>query len=275
MVYLEYDFTVTPSEPGRDVLVAELAELGFESFVETEEGVKAYIQKVPELSLDLKALFIVEHNAFQVNWKSKEIPPQNWNATWEADFHPIHIDGRCGVRAPFHEPLKVPYDLVIAPKMSFGTGHHETTHLMLQMLLDEDLEDQYVLDMGTGTGVLAILAEKKGAQLIWAVDIDEWSVANAQENIDRNLCKKIQVVKGDAAVLEGEKFDCIIANINRNILVEDLPKYRKVLKDDGCIFLSGFYESDLGVISAACMASNLQLEKKHLKNQWVAAKYVS
>lgn len=274
MTYLEFDFSITPIAPAREILVAELGEINFESFVEKEQGLLAYILKEEWENKALDQLYIINNPEFKISWKVKEIVQQNWNAEWERNFHPIEINDECRVRAPFHSSKDLPFEIVIEPKMSFGTGHHETTHMMLQLLLDEELEGKSVLDMGCGTGVLAILAEMRGAKEIDAIDIDSWCVENSTENAGRNDCLKIKVGLGDASVLEPSKYDLIIANINRNILLEDIPIYVSSLKKKGILLLSGFYLSDLDAISAKCKAQNLRFEKNLLKNDWVAAKYV-
>ncbi len=257
------------------MLIAELGELGFESFVETDNGVLAYVQtnQSPH-ERDIKSLFVAQHPDFEISWSFTVVKQQNWNAEWEKNFHPISVGNRCRIRAPFHPCENVDFDIVIEPKMSFGTGHHETTRMMLQLLLDENMAGKKVLDMGSGTGVLAILTEMMGADNILAVDIDAWSFENARENVERNQCKKIQVVQGDSHVLGSEKYDLIIANINRNILLEDIPIYASCLKKPGDLFLSGFYLNDLDMISAKCGEFNLKLEKKIAENDWVAVKYV-
>ena len=272
--YLEFNFSISPVEPAREILIAELGELDFESFVETEGGLLAYIlpEKWSDDSLD--ELFILKSPEFQISWTSKGIEQQNWNAEWEKNFHPIEINGQCRVRAPFHPEKKVPFEIIIEPKMSFGTGHHETTHMMLQLLLEEGLKDKKVLDMGCGTGVLAILTALRGATEIDAIDIDEWCVENTQENIQRNHCNGIRVVLGDASILGDKTYDVIIANINRNILMEDIPMYASCLNKHGSLLLSGFYLRDLGMISSKCGQHDLQFEKNLEKNNWVAAKYV-
>ena len=274
MNYLEYDFTIQPLEPARDILIAELGELGFESFVEKENGLLAYIPLENWSDDSFEELFILQNPEFEVNWTTKTIEQQNWNAEWEKNFHPIQINGECLVRAPFHPKTNAPYEIIIEPKMSFGTGHHETTHMMLQLLFGEDIKGKRVLDMGCGTGVLAILTEMRGALDIDAIDIDTWCVENTLENVQRNQCSKIKVKLGDASILEGEIYDVIIANINRNILLEDIPTYVSCLKRTGVLLLSGFYLNDLDKISSKCEEHNLQFEKKLEKNKWVAAKYV-
>ena len=273
-IYLEFNFTISPLEPAREILVAELGEASFESFVEHESGMLAYIDKAAYTSQLLGDIYVLQNSDFKISWVVKEIEQQNWNAEWERNFHPITVSGECMVRAPFHSKEEVTYDIVIEPKMSFGTGHHETTHMMLQHILDNDFEGKSVLDMGCGTGVLAILAEKKGAVALEAIDIDEWCYLNTLENIARNACDKITALQGDASLLQGKEYDIILANINRNILLDDIPKYAKCLKRGGQLYVSGFYSGDLDAISSKCAGLNLKFEKKIEKNRWVSAKYV-
>ncbi len=275
MVYLEYDFKISPLQPTSDILIAELGELGFESFVETETGILAYMLKSEWQDQNLESLFAFQNPDVKISWTRKEIEQQNWNAEWEKNFHPILVGDRCMVRAPFHQPEAVDYDIVIEPKMSFGTGHHETTHMMLQHILDDDFEGKTVLDMGCGTGVLAILARKSGAVDVEAIDIDEWCFLNTQENVERNHCPEIKAFQGDSSLLKDKKYDVILANINRNILLEDIPTYADCLNKGGTLFLSGFYLDDLDAISSKCGAYGLEFEKNLEKNNWVAAKYVN
>jgi len=275
LIYLEFDFKVKPVEPASDILMAELGELGFESFVENEEGLLAYILKSEWKEQTLNDLFVLQHPDFEITWTSKEIEQQNWNAEWEKNFHPIRVGDGCMVRAPFHAKEEVTFDIVIEPKMSFGTGHHETTYMMLQHILNTDFEGKSVLDMGCGTGVLAILAKMKGARSADAIDIDEWCYLNSLENVERNNCADIQVFQGDSSLLKGKKYDIILANINRNILLEDIPIYANSLNKGGALFLSGFYLEDLDAISSKCAAHGLEFEKNLEKNRWVSAKYVN
>lgn len=275
IVYIEYRFTVKPKEPASDILIAELGEAGFESFVEEDDDVLAYIQKTDWSTAILDDIYILQNSNFEISYEYKEIAQENWNATWEQNFQPIIVDDICMIRAPFHEKIKVDYDIVIEPKMSFGTGHHETTHMMLQHILQLDVKDKTVLDMGSGTGVLAILAGMRGATSIDAIDIDNWCYLNAKENVARNNMDFISVYEGDVALLEGKKYDLIIANINRNILLADLPSYAKSLNEGGILLLSGFYTQDLEMISQKCTELELKFEKNLERNNWVAAKYVN
>ena len=274
-IYIEYRFTVEPKEPASDILIAELGEAGFESFVEEEDEVLAYIQKA-DWSLDiLNDIQILTNKNFKIRYGYKEIEQENWNVTWEQNFQPIIVDDVCMIRAPFHEPIGVEYDIVIEPKMSFGTGHHETTHMMLQHILKLNVKDKTGLDMGSGTGVLAILTAMRGATKIDAIDIDNWCFLNAQENVIRNKMDFISVYEGDVALLKDKKYDIIIANINRNILLEDLPEYVKSLNKNGILLLSGFYTEDLDMITQKCVELELKFEKNLERNNWVAAKYVN
>ncbi len=272
--YIEYSFKVTPLQPASDILIAELGEVGFESFVESEEGVLAYIQKKDWNEGILENLQILDNPQFQVAHIIKEIEQENWNATWESNFNPIQVGDQCSVRAPFHKKSEAKYDIVIEPKMSFGTGHHETTHMMLQHILEHEFEGKSVLDMGSGTGVLAILAAMRGARPVDAIDIDHWCYLNAKENVERNQHAHINVLEGDSTKLESRKYDIIIANINRNILLQDIPVYANCLTENGVLFLSGFYEKDIEMISEKCIEVGLRFEKKLEKNNWVAVKYV-
>lgn len=274
-VYIEYSFTIEPLKPGSEILMAELAEVGFESFVETEEGLLAYIQKNSWNENILNGVQLFNNDAFTVNFNLKEIEPVNWNQEWEKNFEPIVVDGLCTIRAPFHETPKTKFDIVIEPKMSFGTGHHETTHMMVQHILKLDLTHKKTLDMGCGTAVLAILAEKKGAKPVDAIDIDHWCYLNSLENIERNQCSHISVYEGDAALLEGKKYDIILANINRNILLNDIPVYANCLNPKGILLLSGFYDNDIQAISERCAEFGLNFGEKLEKNFWVALKFLN
>ena len=272
--YIEYAFKVDPLQPTSDILIAELGEAGFESFVEEADGILAYIQKTDWSQTILEDIDILKNVNFIISHRFQEIEQENWNATWESNFKPIIVQDTCVVRAPFHEKSEAEFDIVIEPKMSFGNGHHETTHMMLQHILAHDFSGKSVLDMGCGTGVLAILAAMKGAKSIDAIDIDNWCYQNSLENVARNQCDYIRVREGDSSLLEGQKYDVIIANINRNILLADIPTYAKSLNDGGILFLSGFYERDVEIISKKCLEVALNFEKKLEKNNWVAVKYV-
>jgi len=272
-IYIEYNFTFSPKEPISEILIAELGNVGFESFVETENGVTAYIQKTDWNAEILADIFVLNSDEFSIEYNLNEVPQTNWNAEWEKNFEPIQVDDLVSIRAPFHENPNLKYDIVIEPKMSFGTGHHETTHMMVQHLLQLDLENKKVLDMGCGTGILAIFAEMKGAKPLDAIDIDNWCYENSVENVTRNNCDNISVYEGDATLLVDKKYDVIIANINRNILLMDMKVYTNCLQEGGILLLSGFYEQDIPVIDAEVIKYGLKLEKFIQRNNWVALKY--
>lgn len=275
MDYIEVNFTVSPKNPGADILTAELGEIGFDSFVETDQGVLAYIpnenfseEKIKELILFLDKIAIFQY-AFKL------IKAQNWNAVWESSFEPIIVSDKCVVRAPFHVLDKeFDFDIIIEPKMSFGTGHHETTFLMMEMMLDMDLKNQSVLDMGCGTAVLAVLAQKLGAKEILAIDNDEWARNNALENILKNNAPDIKVLLGNANELRGKYFNTIFANINRNILLEDMCVYVETLQPKGNLLMSGFFTTDVPLIKAKAEALGLTLVEQRHKNNWTMLNFV-
>lgn len=279
-IYLGYTFTISPLEPAREILIAELGYAGFESFVETDEGCIAYIQKeeaFPNKDVNYNRLLeninIFKSEEFKIKYVAEEIAQVNWNEEWEKHFEPIEVAGKCQVRAPFHDSTGLEYEIVIEPKMSFGTGHHETTHMMIKHLLKLDLEGKKTLDMGCGTGVLAILAEKRGASPIDAIDIDNWCFLNSVENAARNNCNHITVSEGDASLLENQSYEVIIANINRNILLQDIPTYASCLQKNGVLLLSGFYTDDIALISEKCNAHDLFFQGNYERNNWVACKF--
>ena len=274
-IYLGFYFKVYPLQPAVEILIAELGYAGFESFIETEEGVTAYIQKNDWHEDILGDIQILNSSEFEISYTFDEIAQTNWNAEWEKNFKPIVVDDVCAVRAPFHEKFDTKYDIIIEPKMSFGTGHHETTHMMIQHILKNDFGDKSVLDMGCGTGVLAILTEMKGAKPIDAVDYDNWCYLNSLENVERNDCKHITVIEGDASVLQGKNYDVIIANINRNILLQDMGTYVSCLNKGGMLFLSGFYSEDTPVIRQSCENHLLKFEEKLERNNWVSLKFLN
>ena len=273
--YIGYNFIVKPLQPAVDILIAELGEVGFESFVETEEGLNAYIQKADWNEHIMEDIQILNSSEFEISYAFEEIEQVNWNEEWEKNFNPIIVDGLCSVRAPFHDKPNTTYDIVIEPKMSFGTGHHETTHMMIQFILKHDFENKSVLDMGCGTGILAILAEMKGAKPIDAIDYDNWCYLNSLENVEKNGCKHITVLEGDANLLKNRSYDIIIANINRNILLNDINVYASCLNKSGFLFLSGFYKEDIPTIEEECNRLLLKLVEINEENNWVALKFVN
>ena len=277
MNYYEISLTFSEVFPWKEIFVSQLADLGSESFAdgETENVLLAYISEHNYDAVSIKAFFEASNPETNFTYSVQVIEQQNWNAVWESNYEPVMIADRCFIRAPFHEPNpKAEYEIVIEPKMSFGTAHHETTSLMIEFLLEEELRGKSVLDMGAGTGILAILSHLRGASPITAIDNDEWAYLNNIENNARNNTETIQVKLGDASLLtEIEKYDVIIANINRNILLNDLPIYVKTLNKTGVIFLSGFYTGeDLEMITQKCNELGLQLVGVKEKNRWCAVK---
>ena len=282
MVYISYDFIIDFKKPNVlslsnviEILIAELGEVGFESFAETKNGVTAYIQKKDWHQALLQDIHILGSDEFNISYDIEEMEKVNWNSEWEKNFQAIQVNNLVSIRAPFHDRSNLKYDIVIEPKMSFGTGHHETTHLMIQQLLDLELSEKSVLDMGCGTGILAIFAEMKGANKIDAIDIDPWCYENSIENTKKNGCNKISVYKGDASLLDGKNYDVIIANINRNILLQDILVYSNNLAKNGVLLLSGFYKEDIPKLDMEAKQNNLYLEKTLEKNNWVSLKYVN
>ncbi|MDP4291894.1 MAG: 50S ribosomal protein L11 methyltransferase [Bacteroidota bacterium] len=271
MEYIEISCALRNDEELQDILIAQLGEIGFESFVQEEEFVKAYIQAELYDEQLLKDVFdtpLFGNVPYSVNL----IAERNWNAEWESNYPLVRIDERCMVRAPFHDPdPDVEFDIVIEPKMSFGTAHHDTTSQMLKLLLDEDVRGLKVLDMGCGTGVLAILAMMKGAAAVTAIDNDEWAYENTVENLKRNGISDQKVILGDATVLGADIYHLILANINRNILLKDMHYYAGCLSDGGKLFMSGFYEADLPAIKAEAIRLGMKFVKYISSNNWVAA----
>lgn len=270
--YIEYNFTIKPQKPGVEILIAELAEAGFESFLETDTGVLAYISSKEDKTGFLSGIQILQSGEFETSFTTKSIAQKDWNAEWESQFQPIEVGHTCRIRTSFHPKKEVDYDIIINPKMAFGTGHHATTHLMLQFLLEEKIAAKDLLDMGCGTGVLSILAAMRKATSVTAIDIDRWSYDNTLENITLNHCKNITVHQGDAKLLEGQHFDLILANINRNILLKDIKTYASCLSKNGILLISGFYEKDILLIQNECNKYNLKYQTHKEKDTWVAVK---
>jgi ribosomal protein L11 methyltransferase len=274
MDYIELTIDLTPREPWAEVLIAELAELGFESFLETETGIQAFapvtIGSVDEL---LGTTSLADNPEVRFTKRETIIGHQNWNAKWEADFEPVEVDSRLVIVAPFHDTSAYAgrEQIIIQPQMSFGTGHHQTTYLMSQFLLDMDVPSK-VLDMGTGTGVLAILAEKKGATDILAIDIEPWSVENTIENAERNGCRHIRTATGDIDQLREGDFGLVVANINKNVLKSHLSAYYEALLPDGVLLLSGFFVSDAPELTAAAEENGFEHTETVEKETWAALK---
>lgn len=272
MKYVRCTLELEPLQPATDIFIASLSELGFESFEETEKGLKAYIQEPQWDEAAFLGIPFFHNEAWKVNSRWEIVEPENWNAVWERDYKPIHVGDRCMVRAPFHpQPLGVEFDIVISPKMSFGTGHHQTTRLMLDYLLDLNVAGASVLDVGTGTGVLAILCGLKGAQHITGIDIDPWSVENAVENAERNGQNEIEVLEGSMDRVSGRQFDVVLANINRNALTEMMAAFSGVLREGGRLLISGFYQEDLPSLQQKAAEHGLVYGSFRVSDLWTAA----
>ena len=260
-------------EPFRDILIAEMGQLDFDSFVETEEGFEAYIEEETFNHPALQVLFNDYRQQTRIWYELKKIPKQNWNEEWEKNYDPIKVEGQIYVRATFHKAdPSFTYEIVINPKMSFGTGHHETTSQMLALQLEVDHKDKSVIDIGSGTGILAIMADKLGASRVDATDIDEWCIENSLVNFSLNSVEPGFVKKGIIKELEiTDQYDIVLANINTNILLDEMEHYSAILKAEGYLFLSGFYDFDKDSIVKKAASLNIELIKSVEKNKWTAA----
>lgn len=267
--YLEFNFKIAPLQPWNEILMAELVEIGFDSFTEEHDGILAYIQKDLFQEDELKNVNLLENPEITISYTFEEMPNINWNEEWEKNFSPINVEDQVSIRAEFHENQNLPHEIIIQPKMSFGTGHHATTYLMIQQMLHMNFENKTVLDMGCGTSVLAIFAKQQGAGKTVAIDIDEWSVENSIENAARNSVE-LEISQGTAENLGAENFDIILANINRNILISDIPTYVSVLNKGGQLLLSGLCFFDVDDILEVCTAQNLTMKKKLQREEWVS-----
>ena len=275
MNYFEVDFKIKDLIPNREILTYRLGEVDFESFTEEDYGLKAYIQEslynkeaIEEIVSELNALT-------SISFTSNLIQDENWNKTWEENFDPIYVEDKCVIRAPFHSIEKdFDYDIIIEPQMSFGTGHHETTYLIVKSLLELELSNKRLLDMGCGTGVLAILAEKLGAKSIQAIDIDEWAYNNTLQNIELNNSKEITPFLGGAKLISKDPFDVIIANINKNILIKDMECYAKSLKLNGYLLLSGFFTTDVNDLTKVANSLGMEVVSQIEKNTWAVLKLI-
>ena len=267
--YLEFNFKIEPLQPWNEILMAELIEIGFDSFTEEHDGILAYIQKETFKEDELKEVHLLQNPEIKISYTFQEMPNINWNEEWEKNFSPINVEDKVSIRAEFHGNQNLPHEIIIQPKMSFGTGHHATTYLMIQQMLDMNFENKTVLDMGCGTSGLAIFAKQQGAGKTVAIDIDEWSVENSIENAARNSVE-LEISQGTAEHLGSENFDIILANINRNILISDIPTYVSVLNSGGQLLLSGLCFFDVDDILEVCTAQNLTLQKKLQREEWVS-----
>ena len=274
MKTFEYSFTAPNSDIQHDMLITMLAEIGFDSFMDDAMGLKAYCSADNRDDLAVENLLLEPSFSDIRLLKVEEMPDKDWNEVWEASYQPVVVNDRCRVRAPFHEPdPSFEFDLVIEPKMSFGTANHETTAQIIQLMLETDFHGKTVLDMGSGTAVLAILAKKLGAAHTVAIDNDEWAYRNAFTNTELNGVSDIEIVLGDASSIQGS-FDVVLANINRNILLRDMHLYVAAMRPDAHIFFSGFYTEDLESIKAEAERLGLHYCRHLSRNNWVAAEFV-
>ncbi len=274
MVYLEVNLSnFRDFDP--EIILAHLAELGFESFSESDCTLQGYIREDMYNASEVNAYLQQMNVEHGIGYALQKIPAQNWNELWESAYEPITVAGKCQVRAPFHLPVAgIQYDIVIEPKMSFGTGHHETTSLMLELMMLENLKGKRVLDIGCGTGILAILAVKMLAASVVAIDNDEWAFNNACDNVISNRAGEVKVIQGEASAIPQPEYDLIAANINRNVLLNDIPVYAACLKPSGVLLMSGFYEQDLGQIRMVAELAGLQYVSHKSANNWVGAKFI-
>ncbi len=267
MSYLAYHFKVIPAQPGSEILMAHLAELGFDTFESNEQGFTAFVEDKVHVNFKPEDYTFSD---FTYEYKIEKIEQSNWNEAWEKNFEPVYINQLLCIRAPFHPPAKgYRQEIVIMPKMSFGTGHHQTTRLMCKAMFQHEFRNKSVLDMGCGTGVLAILAAKLGANSITGIDVDMWSAENSRENCSVNNVNEIKILQGDVTCLENESpFDYILANINKNILKRDIPLYIQKMNPNALLFLSGFFISDQNELKALCAKLQLEFITSDSEENW-------
>ena len=268
MDYIEIQFVLKERVPIIDVFIQEIADLGFDAFQENLNILSSYIPSINYNEKKLQEL-LDNYSAFIISFKAIDHPYKNWNKKWESSFEPIEINENCLVRASFHQPSKKKYDIIINPEMSFGTGHHETTRLMAKDLFKHDLKNKTILDFGSGTAILSILAEKLGAKEIDAVEIDKNANQNARQNLATNNSKAIKIIDGDGDSIPNKKYDYLLVNINRNTIIEEFTNFLKVMKKNSMVLFSGFFESDIDYIKDLSIKSELKILYSDLENQWV------
>ncbi len=271
MQYTQYEF-LTGNEIEQSWLISILGDVGFEGFEETTQSLKAFVPTSIAARLDVNKL-LAENDFQHILFSSEMLPEKNWNEEWEKNFEPVLIAGRVGVRAPFHTPQASEFDLVIEPKMSFGTGHHATTAAVIGMMLDENFEHKSVLDFGSGTGVLSILAEKLGASEVLAVDNELWAYENCLENAARNTCNKIKCVHGDETLVFTELYDIILANINRHVILNSIGSWAKLMNPNGLLIVSGILQADEWVVKNEAAKHQLAVKKTTELNGWLAISF--
>ena len=274
IIYRLFSFKVNPIKIGSEILIAELSELGFDSFEETSNGINAYLINDKWNVNLLSNLNIMSSSKFEIEYTSKLIHPKNWNKIWESSFKPVRISKDCVVRSEFHPTFNLKYEIIITPKMSFGTGHHETTLMVMNYILDLNLVSLKVLDVGCGTGILSILSEKRGAKAVDAFDTDRWCFENTRENSHLNSCKFIDIFFGDISLVKESKYDIILANINKNIIMREFSIYENLLNTGGQLIISGFFEYDIIEIDKKAKSLSFELVSQKVKKLWVSIHYI-
>ncbi len=273
MQHTVYDF-FTRDENERDWLIAILSDFQFEGFEETSDSLKAYIY-TDKMNQDTMADILLQNDFSHITFSSSDIQEKNWNEEWEKNFEPVLIVERVAIRAPFHAPITAEYEIVIEPKMSFGTGHHATTASVVQLMLNEDFRGHKVLDFGSGTGVLAILAEQLKAAKIVAIDNEVWAFHNCVQNIERNGCVHIQTIQGDDSYVFNEKFDIILANINRNVILKNISYWKNLMNPNGLLIVSGILQNDETDIVLQAEKNDLVVKDILRTNGWLAISFKS
>ncbi len=271
-LYLAISFNVRPIS-GVEILIAELSYLEFEMFEENQSGLIAYIKESDFSDNIFDKVRILSSNEFKIDYEISKVQNKNWNEKWEKNFNPVEIGQNCTIRAPFHNPSKKIYDIIIKPEMSFGTGHHETTQLMIEYLLEQNLENMSVCDVGCGTGILSIIAEKRGAKLVDAVDININCIHNTLGNIKRNNCCKIKTIHSTSEVLIGNFYEMILSNITLNNLKENFENFNKISNEKTILILSGFYKNDLEEVNKVINNLGFIFSDSKRRNNWVASRY--
>ena len=267
MDYIEIQFVLKERVPIIDVFIQEIADLGFDAFQENLNILSSYIPSITYNEKKLQELVNI-YSDFIISFKSINHPYENWNKKWESSFQSILINQHCQVRASFHKPSNKKYDIIINPEMSFGTGHHETTRLMAKDLFKQDLKNKTILDFGSGTAILSILAEKLGAKEVDAVEIDENANINALKNLASNNCKVIQIINGDGVSIPNKKYDYLLVNINRNTIFKEFTNFLKAMKKNSKVLFSGFFETDIDYIKDLSFKSGLKILYSNSENQW-------
>ena len=271
--YISVNFSISPIYPGSEILIAELIELDFEMFEEHKTGVIAYVKSKDFQKKLLSKIRLLKSKEFNISYSINSIEDKNWNEQWEKNYKAVEITSDCIVRAPFHNMSNKKYDIIIMPEMSFGTGHHETTQLMIEYILESELKNLKVSDIGSGTGILSILSEKKGASKIDAVDIDRRSYINSRDNLKRNKCKRVSVTNSSSDSLLGNKYDLILCNINLNLLISNFKNFAQISTQNTTLIVSGFYRNDLDLVNIKLKKNNFHILDFKEKNNWISAKY--